>query len=639
MSLLILLRAAALHFLVATAASAHLLLPFSRERNTARATDGTAELPLAASGHVFVVNATVGTPGQPVSLLLSPSSPHTWVPKSDVMPCMTRFDSLIGFYSSDSLDGLNSACAWGTFSSAKSSTYKTAEQLYLNFVVAYTDTINVEGVNVTDTLALGDIKIEDFSMGVVSSTSNQQWVGMLGLGNDGMTNFPRYSPKYRPNFVDRLVLSGKINSPAYSIWLNDPEGASGNLLLGAVDQSRYEGDLVRLNAAAQPYEVFPSAFRVSLAAVNVNDDKSPEKITKLADSSIVVSLSPSETFSYLPDKIVEGIITAAGATWNDSIKRVTVPCNAGAKSTTNFHFQLEGADGPVLNARLSDLIVPQVISRWEIAFKYLADLAPNTCLLGVQKYTAAPSTNGPQYNLGSSILRRTYMVFDAANKDVGIAPVKSSKLAAPPSFSTGKLGIVPFEKFGARIPTAKLYCTGSSCDSAPSSGTQSTSSGSGSGSGSSTDGDGTASGGTGSSSKMPIIIGVVVPIVLLALIVPAVLYYLRRRKRQQQTRSVSVQEKVTTTTTSEESLEGSDYGFTVTVSGGVANKDKEATTPEFFLGVPGALPIIPEERFSQCWDLEGTKVKKALGSVRSGSETRGGSGSSSEKSERRRSRQ
>ncbi|KAK0639647.1 aspartic peptidase domain-containing protein, partial [Cercophora newfieldiana] len=459
MPLVFLLRAAALHFLVATAASAHLLLPFTQQTNIARSTDGAtnelANLPLAASGHVFVVNATVGTPGQPVSLLLSTSSPHTWVPKADVMPCMTRYDPRIGFYSSDSTDGSNSACGWGTFTTAKSSTARTAEQLYLDFVVAFSDTINVEGLNYTDTLELGNIKIEDFSLGVVQSTSHHQWIGMLGLGNDGETNFPRWSPKYRPNFVDRLVSSGKIKSPGYSIWLNDPEGSSGNLLLGAIDQSRYDGDLIRLNAN-QPYDVFPSAFRVSLAAVNIDDGKG----SKFTDPT-VVTLSPADSFSYLPDKTVEGIMAAAGATWDDAIKRATLPCNAGAKAknTTIFHFQLAGSDGPVLNVGLSDLVVPPVVSRWETGYTKLKELPSDTCLFGIQKYTAAPSSGGPQYNLGSSILRRTYMVFDAANKDVAIAPVKPKSTSAPAAFGPlPKQGIVPFETLGARIPNSKLYC-------------------------------------------------------------------------------------------------------------------------------------------------------------------------------------
>ncbi|KAK4443765.1 putative aspartic protease [Podospora aff. communis PSN243] len=621
MPLLFLLWAAALHFLVATAASAHLLLPFSRERNIARSTEFAAEIPVAASGHVFVVNATVGTPGQPVSLLLSTSSPHTWVPRADVMPCQTRYDPRIGFYPSDSTDGSNSACAWGIFNSAKSSTYQPAEQVYLEFVVAYSDTINVDGLNFTDTLAVGDVKIEDFSMGVVSSISNNQWIGMLGLGNDGTTNFPRYSPKYRPNFVDRLVSSGKIISPGYSFWLDDAAGSSGKLLLGAVDHAQYEGELVRLNAN-QPYDPFPSAFRVNLFAVNIYD----EKPTKLTDP-IVVTLSPSDSFSYLPDTMTESIMAAVGATWNETIKRATIPCNAGTKSTTtNIHFQLEGPDGPVFNVRVSDLIVPAEVSRWEIANSYTTVLPKETCIFGIQKYTAVSANGGPQYNLGSSILRRTYMVFDAYNKDVAIAPIKSKNTNAA-AFAQMKQGVIPFEKLGARIPGSRLYCTGETCDAKPPSNTQSSSSGD----------EDSASSGSGSPGMKTTIVAVVVPIVALALLVPAGFFFWRRRKRQQAARMAAVsQEKVFTTDTEEGGgSDGGDFGFKVTVSGGGQGK-RVSTPPELYLGAPGALPIIPEERSSQCWELEGSKVRGATPKSSSGGSYKRGSsgGSGSEKSKR-----
>src|SRR5512140_3462318 len=114
MSLILLLRSAALSLLFATAASAHLLVPFTRQPNLhARSSAGPYSVPVAASGHVFVVNVTVGTPPQPFSLLLAPSSPHTWVPKVDAMPCKTGYDSLAGFHPPD--DGSKSACGWGAF--------------------------------------------------------------------------------------------------------------------------------------------------------------------------------------------------------------------------------------------------------------------------------------------------------------------------------------------------------------------------------------------------------------------------------------------------------------------------------------------------------------------------------------------
>ncbi|KAK0750292.1 aspartic peptidase domain-containing protein, partial [Schizothecium vesticola] len=611
MSLVFLLRSAALSSLFFALASAHVLVPFSRQRNPVlprSAEAGSPQVPVAASGHVFVVNVTVGTPPQPLSLLLAPSSPHTWVPQADAMPCLTGYEALAGF-SPD--DGSTTACRWGALDVPKSSTTKTVEQKYLNFVVAYTDTINVNGVNMTEKLVVGDIEIDDFALGLVSSMSNNQWIGMLGLGNDATTTFPRNSNKYRPNFIDRLVASRRIASQAYSIWLDDAEGTSGNLLLGAVDTSRYEGDLIRLNAA-EPLDIFPSAFRVALASVQIDD-----KTLAPTVPPVVASLSPAETFSYLPDGLVEDIMAAAGATWNTPLERATVPCDAGTKKPkTVIRLQLEGPSGPVLEVRLADLVIPQIVSHWELAYASLARLPRNTCLLGVQKLRANRSPDkAPHYNLGSALLRRTYLVFDAANKDVALAPVKAAP--GPPT-------ILPFAARGARIPSSRLYCAGPDpcVESAPSTASHfdldpSTPGGSGSGSGSGTSGTSPSDATPSSSSNRTktIIIGVVVPLVVLAVAGVAAFFLIRRRRRlrdRQESDSGHDGE------TDESSYREDEFGVKVTVSvSAKVSHVKPPSPPELFLGLPGALPVIAEERNSGYWGdavLRGASGRSAGGS-------------------------
>lgn len=652
MSLVFLLRSAALSSLFAALASAHVLVPFSRQRNPVvlprSAEAASHQVPVAAAGHVFVVNVTVGTPPQPLSLLLAPSSPHTWVPQSDAMPCLTGYDALAGF-SPD--DGSTTACRWGALDVPKSSTTKTVEQKYLNFVVAYTDTINVSGVNMTEKLVVGDIEIDDFALGLVTSTSNNQWIGMLGLGNDATTTFPRNSNKYRPNFIDRLVASRRIASQAYSIWLDDAEGDSGNLLLGAIDTSRYEGDLIRLNAA-EPLDIFPSAFRVALASVQIDD-----KTLAPSVPPVVASLSPAETFSYLPDGLVEDIMTAAGATWNTPLERATVPCDAGAKKpNTKIRLQLEGPSGPVLEVRLADLVIPQIVSHWELAYANLARLPRNTCLLGVQKLRALRSPDkAPHYNLGSALLRRTYLVFDAANKDVALAPVK----AAP-----GPPAILPFAARGARIPSSRLYCAGPGpcVESAQSTASHfdldPESSSGGSGSGSSSGGSTSPSNSTPSSSPnktKTIAIAVVIPLVVLAIAGILIFFLLRRRRRLRERQVQNVFGPNATTSsgarstsrvgkesdndgeTDESSYREDEFGVKVTVSvSAKVSHVKPPSPPELFLGLPGALPVIAEERNSGYWAegvLRGASGGSGSGSLGSGlgaglGDERSGSGGS-----------
>ncbi|KAK4683381.1 hypothetical protein QC764_124660 [Podospora pseudoanserina] len=565
-------------FLFATATFAHLLFPFTRERNIARSIDSkTATVPVSASGHVFIVNVTVGTPPQPLSLLLSPSSPHTWLPNADeAMPCSQGFNLLSGgFHPTDVLSG--SACKWGAFTKSKSSTFQGAETVNYQFDAAYTSTFTVRGSNFTDTLKMGDVELDNFPMGLVNSATNNQWIGMLGLGNDGTTTYPRRSTKYYPNFVDRLVSSGKIVTQAYSIWLNSADGASGSLLLGAIDKSRFKGELIRLNTA-RGYDIFPSAFAVLLNSIKMLDDS--KEALNFDEIRLLFSLSPAESFSILPRELADPIIAASGATWNTTIERATIPCDAGSKNTKlNLRLQLEGPDGPVLNVPLADLIVPQDVTNWEIAVATNAQsLNRNTCLFGIQK------SNSGQFNIGSALLRRTYMVFDAVNKEIALAPVKPGTSATKPT-------IVPFDKAGARIPSSRLYCAeGSECVSESSIAPDSE------------EGVETVvEEDEPNSNWKKIVIGVVVPIGVLAIALPIIYVIIMRRKRQAKAREEALsRQRETDHTDGEDSFKEDEYGVKVTVS--VSSKvsvAKAPPSPQFFLGVPGGFPSIPEDRQSQ----------------------------------------
>lgn len=78
----------------------------------------------------YVVNATVGTPGQPVSLILSPDSSDTWIIDARSEQC-TFYSDYYGTYSDLGTDDLDDdytesleSCIWG---SCKSSFVQTAD--------------------------------------------------------------------------------------------------------------------------------------------------------------------------------------------------------------------------------------------------------------------------------------------------------------------------------------------------------------------------------------------------------------------------------------------------------------------------------------------------------------------------------
>ncbi|EGS20329.1 uncharacterized protein CTHT_0021550 [Thermochaetoides thermophila DSM 1495] len=154
--------------------------------------------------------------------------------------------------------------------------------------------------------------------------------------------------------------------------------------------------------------------------------------------------------------MADWVAQVAGAQYNDTIELFTIPCDSGKDNKARFSFQLEGPEGPWIHAEVLDLIVAASDVRtlytdighgWVVFTEELA--GNNICLLGVQK----PNSYQSFQSIGSSLLRRTYLVFDNVNEEVAMAPVKFPTDSKPP-----KPNIVYFKKYGSKIPSSALYC-------------------------------------------------------------------------------------------------------------------------------------------------------------------------------------
>lgn len=113
---------------------------------------------------------------------------------------------------------------------------------------------------------------------------------MLGLG-------PNETSSHLDTFIDRLVSSGKAITPTYSIWLDDPDGLLGNLLFGAIDESKYVGGLSRLKASRP--NAYAGSFNLALRRVNCSSSESAMSTVELADLPVYVSINPGEPLPLL----------------------------------------------------------------------------------------------------------------------------------------------------------------------------------------------------------------------------------------------------------------------------------------------------------------------------------------------------
>lgn len=454
----------------AATAAAHVLLPFSnphgRVSNLSPRVD-SEQLSLKSAEYPYLIDVSVGTPPQKLSLVVSPSSGLTWVPDASTTTCSP--DLYYRKYYDDDY-GIDyeippSYCPWGSFNASLSETYLKANRRYSSFTATAIDGYYVDGSNFTDKLTVGDIQLDDFPMGLVGSGSTFLMLGVLGLGSNGSSSYysSNNGAKYA-NFLDRLVSSGKATTPAYSIWLDNAEGTAGGLLFGAIDRSRYTGDLLRLPADPYGYSSYSYSRRSFAAAITSVNGTTDAGFTmpsiRTNDFPVDVTIGAADVFSYLPESLVEAVADMVGATYNKTMRSYMIPCDTGKSNATKFVFELGGTGGPTLNVETSDLVVPLSMRYFRTTSGYYYPRYDNsTCLFGLQtrdSYYSSSSTY--EYTIGSPLLRRTYMVFDAVNEEVALAPVKFASGSDAPSPD-----IVAFESYGAHAPSATLFCSSGRC--------------------------------------------------------------------------------------------------------------------------------------------------------------------------------
>ncbi|KAK0747339.1 aspartic peptidase domain-containing protein [Apiosordaria backusii] len=477
---------------------AHVLLPFSqhhgREDRLSARNDGTAQLSLTSDSYAYVVNAEVGTPAQKVKLLVSPNAGDSWVISSEASQCEgysrrrycsqyndeypydpTEWGDPVGTPCTDQRVVIQAGnCPWGSFNSSLSSTYLSANYRYSSFYPTTVDGASVSGSNITDHLKIGDITVEDYPMGLV--TSAERYIGVLGLGFNSSQQIYSSSGSYSAagytNFIDRLVQAGRSKSQAYSIWLDSPEGKSGGLLFGAVDKSRHTGDLVRISARNQYLSSGPWVFGTVINGINATNNGKSLTSIRTNDFPFDVTIGTGEIYSFLPSSIADQIAESVGAIFNSTLGGFVISCDAGKTDPVQYEIEIGGSGGPVLHVETSDLIVPASVyvgrtsSDPRLSDPRTQMAASNLCYFGIQKRVSSYSSSSYRdgsLNIGSSLLRRSYLVFDLTNQEIAIAQTKFPSGGAKPSPT-----IVPFARLGAKVPGAKFFravCTTLYCDS------------------------------------------------------------------------------------------------------------------------------------------------------------------------------
>ncbi|KAF7934941.1 uncharacterized protein EAE98_002986 [Botrytis deweyae] len=411
----------------------------------------------------YVISVKVGTPPQDVDLTIDTGSSDTWLVANTAASCTG-----VG------LSGKNGSALVLCETPYNPNASSTVE---LNIT---TDKFNIEYVNgdktkgpyIADTLVLGNATIKSFQMGLANDTNIQ--TGVLGLG------YPinEAADTMYPNIIDELVSQNLIGTRAYSLYLDSQDSATGSLLFGAVDTTKFVGELVGIDIVPQPIwngSVLYSSLSVELAAVGITDQEGNS--VNLTTSRQVVLLDSGNTLTILPTEVTDVMFKKFNA-YDDtnSTGNIYLPCsllNSSSSLTVDYLFSSSSASA-IIKVPISELVFPLTNPTYAL---YPEDTLPDlpfsgeACAFGIQ------STNADYHLLGATFLRSAYVVYDLDNNQIGLAQAnfKGNDAGASSSNENGNEHIVEL-KAGKSIPALTGVSVTSSAEPSPTSSASKTSS-------------------------------------------------------------------------------------------------------------------------------------------------------------------
>ncbi|KAI5859972.1 aspartic peptidase domain-containing protein [Durotheca rogersii] len=368
----------------------------------------------------WFVEVAVGTAGQRVQLEARTVAKETFIPSSDSETCIKQ------------------GCPYGSFNKSLSSTFVTDPRNL---------TWRSDGANGTlfrDDLTVGGLTIPNRAMAL------GEWIGTrthgyLGLGYRSPRGVPPDT-----NLWYGLVSEGLVRTEAFSLWLNEEENP-GNLLLGAVDTEKYDGDLMVLDTYNTTFSddagFFPMVCLSSVGAVSpsgVDDTLGP------AGALPVLALVwTSVREMYLPADVAVAMWAVAGAEWDAGIGGPVVPC-AMRNSSGSFVFGLGGDRGPRIDLPMRQLVADRPVlilpDDDDDAHRLGPDAPGQMC-----EFLVLNETDPAYYNLGEAFLLSAYAVFDHFNGKFGLASARRDATGAAGLADAQRL--VPFPVHGAQIPS------------------------------------------------------------------------------------------------------------------------------------------------------------------------------------------
>ncbi|OUM51205.1 hypothetical protein BVG19_g293 [[Candida] boidinii] len=272
-----------------------------------------------------------------------------------------------------------------------------------SFSITYADNTFAQGTWGHDDVLIDGIDVESLSFAVADQTDSD--MGVLGIGLPGLettySGSTSSSPYMYENLPIRMTSQGLINLPSYSVFLNSTDSSYASILFGAIDHSKYVGDLQVLpviNTLRSYGYSDPIRLEITLNSLSVGTD-TEEAV--FASGAAAALLDTGTTLTYIPDALLEFINDQLDLTYSNSLGYYTMSCSDGDDRFLTFNF-----GGISIDCPLSSFFINIYSGSGSVS---------SQCALGLL------SSGDDSLTLGDSFLRNAYMVADLQNYQIALA--------------------------------------------------------------------------------------------------------------------------------------------------------------------------------------------------------------------------
>ncbi|GMM35611.1 hypothetical protein DASC09_029360 [Saccharomycopsis crataegensis] len=290
----------------------------------------------------------------------------------------------------------------GYFNPDDSSSFHKVDK---NFFIEYGNDDFAQGSISQDTLIFSEFVFENYTFGLAEVSNSSKMI--LGIGLQGIETLGLYD-----NLPLRLVDSGYINRAVYSQFLNDFNATTGSILFGAVDSSKYTGNLTTFPLINVLNYEHPSTFHITCDSIDLTYASNNSVASNLSSAKHPILFDSGTSDLLVPQVVFDWFgVEFEHISYIDELGGYLARCDV--LEEYNFDITLQGVTYSVplsfMSApitQLAELFLTNVPS------KYLKD---NYCLLGID----ASSDNSMV--AGDVLLRWFYVVYDLTNYELSLA--------------------------------------------------------------------------------------------------------------------------------------------------------------------------------------------------------------------------